>query len=584
MTQLEHKINAAQRRLWFNRWLSKFSASLGIAAGTFAATVLIQRLYELPIPLQWTGAGLGVAAVILSVIWTMLTREDSDVAAAALDQAAGLKERISTGRFCLGSEDPFENAVVADAESISNGITVNRHIRLTVPRSLTLSASLMVVAALMFLITPGLLNRTEAHEEKNTAPQMKEAKLAVKREIEDLRKKIGDNPEFDRLEKELGTLDSLAGSTLKKPGDVRHEAVKKIDKLADAMKQKINSGKNDTPKEFRKRLRHLKVPKSSDAPTQKLAKALNKGDFKSAKEEIAKIQEQLATLKAEKDQEMVKKLGKDLEKLAKQLEQISKNKELQQKLEQAGIKKEDVERMLQNLTKKDLEQLKKQLEKSGMSQKQIEKLAQQMKKQQGGSQMAKNLSNAMKKAGSSAQQGQPGDANAGLTAAQGQLSELEALEQEMSQMQSTMQALNQAKCNLDGNCKGNQPGNNPGQKGDQGKGGMGPRPGQGRGGLAPEEQTNVDWKTERGKVHTGQGAIISQMEFEGEQVEGQIDSKAAAVRDAREREASDRVPRDRIPRQYHKAIKQYFDNVPADLNGKDKGSSESEKENADTAP
>ncbi len=87
------------------------------------------------------------------------------------------------------------------------------------------------------------------------------------------------------------------------------------------------------------------------------------------------------------------------------------------------------------------------------------------------------------------------------------------------------------------------------------------RLGQGRGGLAPEQQTAVDFKVQRGKVHTGKGAIIGQFLFDGEQVKGEISPSFTEVVTAAEHEASDRINRNRVPRQYHKAIKAYFSNV-----------------------
>jgi len=96
--------------------------------------------------------------------------------------------------------------------------------------------------------------------------------------------------------------------------------------------------------------------------------------------------------------------------------------------------------------------------------------------------------------------------------------------------------------------------------------------GQGRGGLAPEEQTAVDFKTERTKVATTKGAIIGEYLIEGEQVRGDAKSSMSETVIAGEREASDLIHRDRIPRQYHKAIKGYFSNLKG---SEAKGSSDS---------
>ena len=91
--------------------------------------------------------------------------------------------------------------------------------------------------------------------------------------------------------------------------------------------------------------------------------------------------------------------------------------------------------------------------------------------------------------------------------------------------------------------------------------------GQGRGGRASEEKTDVAFKTERGKVHTGKGAIVGQFLVDGEQVKGEVKSNLSEVVSAAEREASDRINRDRIPRQYHKAVKAYFSNIQRSVKG-----------------
>jgi len=568
MMQLERQIRSAQHRLWLNRWLGHLTLTIGVASAVLAAIVLVQRLYGLAAPILWVGAGLGGAALITSVVWTFVTREDASLAAARLDEAAGLRERLSSGRYCLESDDPFARAVVSDAERVSSSLSVGKHIRLTTPRSLGWTTALMVAAAMMFLVRPGLLKGTEAAEAASQTQVMEQTKVAVKRKLDEVRQLAETNPALADFKDDLEGLDRKAGGMLKRPGDIRHEAVKKIDQLADAVGDKRKSGNYDAVREMRKMMRGLKVPKSEQAPTQKLTSALATGDFKTAKEEINALRQQLATLKSDKDKEMVEKLSKQLSELSKQLEQISKNEKLAQKLEQAGLKKEDIERMLQNLKKKDLDQLKKDLEDKGWDEQKIQKLAEQLKQQQKAGETSQKLAQALGKAAQAAGAGQPVDTDAGLAGAADQLGELEQLEQEMNQLDSAMADLQDARNDLDkpcSNCQGS--GMINGQScprcqgsGKQPGGGMG-KLGQGRGGLAPEQETDVAFKTERAKVHTGKGVIIGQFLVDGEQVKGEVSSSVAKVIPAAERDASDRINRDRVPRQYQKAVKTYFSNV-----------------------
>ena len=138
MSGMERQIRATQRRLWANSWFDLTCRSLTGAAGAFAAAVVFDRLYGLEWPLGWIALGLVGLAVAVGTVWTGLTRASGELAAAALDEAAGLRERVSTGLYCqTGPEglqgDPFARAVVDDAERVSGLVTVRMHGPLRAP-------------------------------------------------------------------------------------------------------------------------------------------------------------------------------------------------------------------------------------------------------------------------------------------------------------------------------------------------------------------------------------------------------------------------------------------------------------------
>lgn len=565
MKQLERQIRSARRRLLLNLWLYAASVCLAVAAACFSFFVLTTRIFDVheQVPLFWSALGLALTALSASVLWCYLARPSAEMAAARLDEAAGLRERISSGRYCLGAADPFAAAVVADAERISGAIRVRSHLRLSMPRPLPYTSLCVLLAALMFLVPPGWLKGAEATQAAQVRQEFDTTKVAVKRQLEALREAIPTSPELDELKEELNLVDPKAGGLIRKPEDIRHEASKKIDDLSDMVKHKQEKAEYGATKEMEKMLRGLKPLGPTESPTEKLSDALADGDFKAAKEEIQAIKEQLATLKSDDDKELAEKLGKQLEELAKQIDELAKDQKLAEKLEQAGVDPETAKRLLENLSKKDLEQIKKALEESGLSKEKIEQLAKQLQQKQQGGQMAKQLAQAMKKAGQAAGAGGTGDAAQGLSMAADQLSELEQLQQEMAQLDAAANALREAQSSLDkpcSHCKGTgQSGGGP-CPACKGGGGMGPR-GRGRGGLAPEEQTNMAFKVERTKVKTQQGAIIGQFFVEGEQVKGEVSKSFTEIVTAAEREASDRINRDRIPRQYQSAIKEYFSHV-----------------------
>ncbi len=567
---LDQQIAATQRRLWANRFLSNCTAAFAIAFFLFTSIWIVERLFDFHWPMMWVGVSIAAIAFVTSAIWTWTTREDALTAGACLDQAAGLRERVSTSQYCTPGQDEFADAVLADAEKAIRGIRVGRIIRLTPPSQWGWAVAAVVFAILPLLIPVGLLKPAEAKASEEKKAVVESTRVAVKHEMDQLRELVDKTPVLEDVKAKDEQLD-LGGVTKEQsPADIRHEALKKIDRYEDALRQKKNSERYDSLADTRKMMRAVKPPESDEAATQKLAKALQQGDFKSAKEEVEKLQEQLATLKSDEDKEMVQKIGQQLEELSKQLEKAASEEKLAKELEDAGIKKEDIEKMLEHLSKKDLEQLQKKLEESGMSKEKAEKLAKQFEQKQGAKSMASKMAQSMKGSASEAKAGQGESAAAKLSQAGEQLGELEKLEQEMSQLDAAASAMADAKKDIEQHCSkcggsgqlGGKPCDKCGGKGKQpGNGGMGQQPGQGRGGQAEKQESSVAFKTERQKVHTGKGAIVGQLVFEGEQIPGTASSEVTKTVAASEREASDLIHRDRVPRQYQKAVKTYFSKV-----------------------
>lgn len=579
---LERQLRVARRQLWLNRWLGDLAFSLAAGGGLLAAVVLAQRLFDWPIPLGPAAFVLLSISALVAVGMTLTRRESLSDAAAALDQAANLRERLSTGRHCLGSDDPFARAVVADAERVSQGISARSHLRIASPRSLPWTALALFACGGVWLISPGVLKSEERVRSDEQARAVEQTREAVARKLDEVKKLAEETPALEDLKDVAASLEPSASGTLQRPDVLRTEALKKIDNLADAVKQKRDDGKYDTPGEVRKMFRALKAPESKDAMTDQLVSSLTQGDFKAAREEIEKIKEQLATLKNEEDKQAVEQLSKQLDELAKQIEKLAGEEKLAAALQQAGIKPEDAERLLEQLGKLDLEQLAKELEKRGLDQKTAEKLAKQLQQKQGASGVGQKLAQALSQASKLGDKGQSGEAMAGLTQAADQLGALEQLQQESAQLESALSSLEHARDDLGKPCsdcngsgkKDGAPCSRCGGSGQGGSKGSGDRPGsgmgklgQGRGGIAEEQSTDVDFKIERGKVQTDRGAIIGQFKVDGEQVKGEVSRDVAEVVTAGEREASDRINRDRIPRQYHGAIKSYFSNLKRAADG-----------------
>jgi len=563
MSIIHQQVERARRRLWFAAWLEIGCRMMCWALGLFALAVLVSRLAGWTIPIGYLGGALALAAFVGSLVWSTRIAPDHAAAAARLDEAAGLRERMSTSLYCETSADPFAQAVRVDAESRAAALTVRAHLRYRWPRATGWAVCTCVLAAAVFLVPNGWLAGEQSKARAIEETQLVQARVEVKKQLDDVKKLAQTNPALADLKADLEKLDAEMMGKMERPADLRQEAVKKIDKLSDAVREKQKSERFDKVDETKRMLRALEQPTGEETPVQKLARDLKTGDFKSAQETVQKMQEQLATLKQDSDKEFTERMQKQLEQLAKQMDKVANQEQLKKQLEQAGIKKEDAERMLQQLSKEDLEQIRKQLEKNGMTQQQIEQICQQCQKQQGAGQAMQKMSQAMKNAAQAAGDGDMGDAMAQMEMAGEQLSELEQLEQERNQLESAMSSLNQARGNCQGN--GDGPGKNQGRGEGNGQGGGQGDLGQGRGNLATSQATDVGFKVERGEVKTTKGRIIGQFLVDGEQVKGESTEQFVELITAAERAATDTVNRDRLPRQYQKSVREYFARLPADF-------------------
>ena len=588
MSNLTAQVRRTRQRLWMNRWFVLLAWATTASVGVFAIVVFLTRMFGWPTPLGWIALGLLGAGVLLATILATIRPADDVAAAAALDEAAGLKERVSSGLYCRASEDPYARAVVADAERISGSLSVRQHIPLKAPKPLWYAGTAAVAAGVLLLTPSGWIGQKEAKADVQQRDLIERQSVQVKKQIDLVKKEVKvneavkDNPALKDL---VAGLEQLTKDPAANPDAQRHEAIKKIDKAADALRRQQSDGKFDKVGEMKKMLRGLKTEADKDSPTQKLSDALAKGDFKAANEAVKAMQQELAAMKDSPNSEAAKKLQEQLSELSKQLDKAAAGEQLRKQLEQSGVKPQDVQKMMEQAAKGDMSEIAKQLAKQGLNQSQMDSLMKQLQKQAGACSACRNMSQALKQAAGSMQQGQMSDAASGLQSAGDELSAAETLEQEMKQLESTMTSLQEAKdgmnpctaCNGTGMKNGRPCTGCQGSGTKEGNGGGMGKLGRGRGGLAPEQEANVAFKVERGKAHTGAGKIIGQFLIEGEQVKGEASSELAEILSAEERNATDAINRDRVPRQYQRSVKEYFTRVKGAMGAGSSGSGDNTK-------
>lgn len=587
MTELQKPVRQARRRLWLNRWLRALGWMLTVCAGSFTVLVLVQRLVvpfsEPELVFTISAGALVAAAVLAALIWLWATREGLSVAAAQLDKAAGLKERLSSGLYCasLGeSADPFAQAVVADARRVARSVTPSLHLPIRLPRSANYAGLGLLVALAVLWLFPNLdlagAQQTQKQQrQQNEAVQRTEAQVRpiMQQTLEKIRE------QSPALKNDLEGLEPFQNAQLSSPLDVRRDALKKIEQLSEKLQSKRDSAELAKVDEFKKMLRRLATEQKSTSAVGQLAESLAKADFKAAQAAISALQKELSKTPATpQEQRQAEELKKQLELLAEKVNQIAANdRKLEEKLRDSGLNADELRKALEKLKKGDLESVAKQLADKGLSKDQVSKAMQEIQKRcqacNMASQLASKLGSAAKSGGSpgSAQQSQ--SELAGLSEAGQQLSQIESMEQELKQIDSALSQADAARAQLGGACKvcngtgqvDGRPcsacqgsGMSQGRQGGMGRGGMGPNPGLGEGGVAPLQQTDIKRVAERTPVKTRQGSIVSQQFVDGEQFKGEVSESFREAAISAQRQATDAVAREEVPRQYQGSVKQYF--------------------------
>jgi hypothetical protein len=561
MDSIEHQVKRARRQLLLGAWLQSLGACLALGAAGFVLVTATARVGGFDWPLSWAGVVLLGGSVVVSVAWSWAKAVDTPRAAVALDEAAGLKERISTGLYCRDSEDPFCRAVRQDAARAATGLKVGVHLPVRWPDSMTFGSGAVLLSLLVFWLLPtmDLFGRQERAGREETARRQEDVqRQAVLKQVAKLKRLKQESPLL-KDDREFDADLDVQAAELETPLSARRELVKKLENLAEAVRQKTEQGKYNSLKEMKKMLRRLQDPQRKSSAVSKVADALSRGNFQQARKELEKLQDELAKHELEGNREQVERLQKQLDALGKRLEKLATDsKKLEDTLKQAGIKSEDAKRMLENLSRKDFSAVRKQLQDANLSAEQIEKLLKKLKDRRLAETMAKNLGAALQMAaGQSAGSESGGDSAAGMQAAAEALSQAEQLAQELAELESTMSQLadmkGQAGCSQ---CQGAGCASCGG--GDQQGPGMGRRGGRGRGGLASEAETGVGFKKVRSPVRTTQGSVIGSFLIKGSQFKRESAAEFSEVFISAEKDLSQAIARDKIPPYARKTVKEYF--------------------------
>jgi chemotaxis protein histidine kinase CheA len=565
MTEIQRVIRAASIRLFIVSLFRTFAvtASLAIFALIVARVVdfFWPFVHETIGSWAWTFGIAGGAAVVGALAWTFFTRHDESDVAREVDERAQLRESLSTALCVSKSEDPWAKVVVESAREKARRVDVRASIPYESPRLMPLPLCVLLALAVVWFSLGDHYAWPAVVQEQERQAEIKQ----VKQDLEQHNKEMEELLEKAKLDLDKETGEESAPEAdapeAKTADEIRRGAMKKLTTVQEKLKQELEqSDRSKRLEAMKKMMRQLRQP--GPGPLDEMAKAMQRGDFAKAQEELNKLAEQVAN--QELSPEQTAQMKQQLEKMAEQLKQLAEQtKSLEEELKKAGFSEEQAKELSKNP-----EALQEALEKQeGLTEQQKQQLQQAAEAQSQACQSCEGMSGAMSKmAQGMSQEGMSQEAMEGMQGMAGQLSQAEMLDAEMQAMKEALSKCEGQLASL-GQCMGGDgmsPGNpnigpwRPGESQKFGNGSGGP--GKGNGAPSPDaEEAGYDTKQEKdvGKKH--QGPIIGEVLVQANGVRpGEARQKFKQAVEIGSQEAEEAMSRGEISPEMQEAVKYYF--------------------------
>ena len=499
MNRIESQVASARRRLMLGTFGRAMCYTLFAALIVATIAVAIPKIWVMDVDSNtWSYAWIGgtvLAAFIAAIGYVFSTAPSHEEVAEEVDRRFGLRERLSSSMTLDAREEEtdFGLALKADAEKRAGQLEVADRFALKPNKLGWLPLSLIPILALvMFLVepanqstasAPSTAEQAELDQVKKVAAQLKKRIQQQKRNAD--AKGLKEAKElFEKMEADLNKISERKNLNRKEAMIAMNDLKKELEERRSQL---------GSSEQMRKAMSAMKGLEAG--PGDKVAKAMEKGEFGKAKDLVNQLAKKMRDGKLTEREK--KQLQKQVEQMKKQMQDAVKKheqakKDLQKKIDQAKAEGRNAD--------------------AAKMQQQMQKMQQQDKQMQ---QMQK-MAEAMNQAQQAMQNGKPGEAADAMQQMADQLGEMQQEMAELEDLEATLDELaqgkNQMRCKNcgGGGCKQCQ--GNMGQFG-QGQGqGEGEGNGLGRGsgaGDRPEEEgdTNTYETQVRGKVRKGKARI-----------------------------------------------------------------------------
>ena len=541
MNEIQRQVQRARRRLLWQRFLQVLPWAWFVALFAALLALAIPKLWPLQKPEPvWTvgwivgGVAVGLFYAIALTWWQRCGLLD---AAVELDRRFGLKERVSSA-LALEPEEresPYGQALLADATRRVETLELKDQFAVRSGWQLLLPFAPALLGFVLVWLVPDAQPGNEAQAAAESAQRER-----IKKSAEELQKRLQKRRELAQqlglkdAEQLIDKLHQGVQDLSQKPVADRQKALVKLNDLAKEVEQRRESlGSPDAMRKQFERLNNLE-----QGPAEKVAKALQEGNFPKALEELKALEKKLA------DESLT---PEEKAQLAKQLEQMKQA--LDQMVQAHEQAKQELDRQIaQKQAAGDLaaaNELQRQRDKMERQSAQMERMA-KMADKLGECQQCLNSGDAKSAAAKMA------ELNEAMQEMQAEMSELESLNELMDELSSAKESMRGEPSELDslGMLGGmsDQFSDQPGQ-------GLG----EGRGaGDRPEQETPTGEYESRERVNVRKGEAVRMGDAFGpnraglsqEQIKEQILSSI--------RESSAPLTDQRLPKTQRDHVNEYF--------------------------
>ena len=413
MTPLHRLARRATRRLVAARFIRTLGVALLICFGAGALAVLTGRLIGSAFPWWWAAASGAGLALVFSGIVAWRSRPTSVNAAAEVDAAMKLQDRLGSALAleARAKDDCFASITIEEATAMASRVRIERAIPIGPDRSWWWWVVAAAACVGIGIFVPPLRSAQEKADQAAAIEQIA-ARTQADEAIAEATKKLEEA--LDAVEPEAGdfamadhqaVLDDIRKQMeegLKEPDEAAAEAARLMEQTADSLEAQATEelAAEAAAQDIANKAAEELAPEAGSQEVDRLIEAMRQGDAEAAlkaAEDLEKAAENMTDEQIQKAAERLDQFSKAMEQAAKSAEKnaAEQAKQSEKDMQNRGMSGKSAKQMAQDAADgSSIPDLQKRLQQEGMSEQAARDAAQALKKS---AQQQKSLQQAAKR-------------------------------------------------------------------------------------------------------------------------------------------------------------------------------------------